>query len=106
MIVVAAAAALAASPAKIVLIAGKPSHGPGQHEFNAGTLLLEKCNVTLPPCYPEIFLETRPRFALSSPDSQSLSFFPRPAECQYNTIVRLTLWGSRNMLIWTGSSTR
>jgi type 1 glutamine amidotransferase len=43
LIVVAAAGALAASPAKIVLIAGKPSHGPGQHEFNAGTLLLEKC---------------------------------------------------------------
>ena len=43
LIVVAAATAFAASPAKIVLIAGKPSHGPGQHEFNAGTLLLEKC---------------------------------------------------------------
>ena len=29
--------------AKIVLVAGRPSHGPGAHEFNAGTLLLEKC---------------------------------------------------------------
>src|SRR5437016_2006486 len=38
-----AAAAFAASPTKIVLVAGKPSHGAGQHEFNAGTLLLEKC---------------------------------------------------------------
>lgn len=37
------AAALAAPPAKIVLVAGKPSHGPGAHEFHAGTLLLEKC---------------------------------------------------------------
>jgi hypothetical protein len=35
--------ALAAGPAKIVLVAGKPSHGPGEHEFNAGTLLLAKC---------------------------------------------------------------
>lgn len=36
--------ALQAAPAaKIVLIAGRPSHPPGQHEFNAGTLLLEKC---------------------------------------------------------------
>src|SRR5882724_6326383 len=43
LIVLAAAAALAAPPAKIVLVAGKPSHGVGQHEFNAGTLLLEKC---------------------------------------------------------------
>lgn len=31
-----------AAPAKIVLVAGKPSHGPGSHEFNAGVLLLEK----------------------------------------------------------------
>jgi type 1 glutamine amidotransferase len=32
----------AAAPVKIVLVAGKPSHGPGAHEFNAGVLLLEK----------------------------------------------------------------
>jgi hypothetical protein len=28
---------------KIVLIAGKQSHGPGDHEFRAGCLLLKKC---------------------------------------------------------------
>lgn len=28
---------------KILLIAGTPSHGPGDHEFNAGSLLLQKC---------------------------------------------------------------
>jgi type 1 glutamine amidotransferase len=28
---------------KIVLIAGRPSHGPGEHEHNAGVLLLKKC---------------------------------------------------------------
>ncbi len=28
---------------KIVVIAGKPSHPPGMHEFNAGVQLLEKC---------------------------------------------------------------
>jgi type 1 glutamine amidotransferase len=28
---------------KLILIAGKPSHGPGLHEFNAGCLLLQKC---------------------------------------------------------------
>src|SRR5262250_1577735 len=27
---------------KLVLIAGKPSHGPGDHEFRAGCLLLQK----------------------------------------------------------------
>lgn len=37
------AAAGAAEPAKIVLVAGRPSHGPGDHEFNAGVKLLAKC---------------------------------------------------------------
>jgi type 1 glutamine amidotransferase len=33
----------AAGPAKIVLIAGTPSHGPGEHEFNNGIFLIDKC---------------------------------------------------------------
>jgi len=33
----------AAEPAKIVLVAGKPSHGHEEHEFIAGTLLIEQC---------------------------------------------------------------
>jgi len=37
-----AVCAAAAGPVKIVLVAGKPSHGPGEHEFNAGVLLLEQ----------------------------------------------------------------
>ena len=32
-----------AKPKKLVLIAGTPSHGPGDHEFNAGVRLLDKC---------------------------------------------------------------
>jgi Trehalose utilisation len=28
---------------KLVMLAGKPSHGPMEHEFNAGVLLLAKC---------------------------------------------------------------
>lgn len=28
---------------RLVLIAGTPSHGPGDHEFNAGVMLLDKC---------------------------------------------------------------
>lgn len=32
-----------AAPKHAILIAGKPSHGPGQHEHNAGVLLLKKC---------------------------------------------------------------
>jgi hypothetical protein len=33
----------AIKPKKLVMIAGTPSHGPGDHEFNAGVKLLEKC---------------------------------------------------------------
>jgi type 1 glutamine amidotransferase len=33
---------------KIVLVAGRPSHGPGDHEFNAGTKLLMKCLDNVP----------------------------------------------------------
>jgi type 1 glutamine amidotransferase len=28
---------------KVVMVAGKPSHGPGEHEFRAGTILLKHC---------------------------------------------------------------
>ncbi len=41
--------ALAATPRKkLVLLAGKPSHPPMMHEFNAGVLLLNKCLTGVP----------------------------------------------------------
>lgn len=33
---------------KLVLVAGTPSHGPGDHEFNAGVKLLDKCLADVP----------------------------------------------------------
>lgn len=33
----------AADSKKVVLVAGRPSHGPGDHEFNAGLKLVQKC---------------------------------------------------------------
>jgi type 1 glutamine amidotransferase len=36
-------AAAFAGDANILLIAGKPSHAPGEHEHNAGVLLFQKC---------------------------------------------------------------
>src|SRR6476646_5035673 len=33
----------ASEPKKIVFVAGKPSHGPAQHEHRAGCLLLKSC---------------------------------------------------------------
>ncbi|MCW1925010.1 ThuA domain-containing protein [Luteolibacter arcticus] len=38
-----AANAIAADAKKLVIIAGKPSHPAGMHEFHAGALLLQKC---------------------------------------------------------------
>ncbi len=37
------AGAAPAGKKRVVLIAGSPSHGPGQHEHNAGILLFKKC---------------------------------------------------------------
>ena len=37
-----------AADKKIVMIAGKPSHGPGEHEHNAGLLLFKKCLADFP----------------------------------------------------------
>lgn len=36
------------APKNIVLIAGRPSHAPGEHEHNAGVLLFEKCLAGVP----------------------------------------------------------
>jgi type 1 glutamine amidotransferase len=33
---------------KIVFVAGTPSHGPGEHEYRAGCLLLQKCLASVP----------------------------------------------------------
>ncbi len=38
--------------AKIVLIAGRPSHGKGEHEFNAGCKLMAKCLKEVPGVNP------------------------------------------------------
>ncbi|HTH46703.1 MAG TPA: ThuA domain-containing protein [Candidatus Limnocylindria bacterium] len=38
----------AAADKRIILIAGRPSHPPGMHEFRAGCLLLQKCLAATP----------------------------------------------------------
>lgn len=43
-----ASSLLSAADKKIVLIAGKPSHPPGMHEFRAGALLLQQCLAATP----------------------------------------------------------
>ena len=49
-----AAVVPAAETAKVVLIAGRPSHGPGDHEFNAGCKLLAKCLAEVPGVEPVV----------------------------------------------------
>ena len=43
-----AVALATAADKKIILIAGRPSHPPGMHEFRAGMLLFQKCLSGLP----------------------------------------------------------
>ncbi len=43
-----AATLYAAEPKQIVLLAGPPSHGPGEHEHRAGCLLLKTCLDKIP----------------------------------------------------------
>src|SRR2546428_10284396 len=43
IMVLVAALSVSAADKKIVLIAGRPSHGPGEHEHRAGCLLLKSC---------------------------------------------------------------
>ena len=40
---------------RIVMIAGKPSHGPGEHEHRAGLLLFQKCLAGFPGIKVEVY---------------------------------------------------
>ena len=42
------ASIVSAADKKIVLVAGGLSHGPGEHEFRAGCLLLQQCLAGVP----------------------------------------------------------
>lgn len=46
---------------KVVLVAGKPSHPPRMHEFNAGTQLLAKCLKGIPGLQVEVVLNGWPQ---------------------------------------------
>lgn len=44
-----------AADRKVIFIAGKISHGPGQHEHRAGCLLLQKCLSPMPGLVTEVY---------------------------------------------------
>ena len=48
------ASSMVAAPKQLVIIAGRPSHGPLDHEFRAGSLLLQKCLTSFPGLRVEV----------------------------------------------------
>jgi GNAT superfamily N-acetyltransferase len=53
---------LSAGRKKILLLAGRPSHAPGEHEFRAGALLVKKClDESCPRLISEVHSEGWPR---------------------------------------------
>ena len=61
MLVFTAAVVAEDAPRKLVIIAGKPSHPPRMHEFNAGTQLLAKCLKDFKGLKVEVVLNGWPR---------------------------------------------
>jgi type 1 glutamine amidotransferase len=71
----AAGAARADDQAKIVLVAGNPSHGPGDHEFNAGVQLLAKCLGEVPGVEPVVVKGGWPKDDEVFEDAKAVVFF-------------------------------
>ncbi len=65
----------AADTTKIVLIAGHPSHGPGEHEFNAGCKLLCKCLAQVPGIEPVVVTGGWPKDESVFDGAKALIFF-------------------------------
>jgi hypothetical protein len=65
----------AADKARVVLIAGHPSHGPGEHEFNAGIKLLDKCLSEVPGIDPVVVTGGWPKDETVFDGAKTLVFF-------------------------------
>src|SRR6476646_5479557 len=64
-----------AADKKIVLVAGHPSHGPGDHEFNAGVQLLHKCLQTQPGVVSAFHLNGWPKDPHAFDHADTILFF-------------------------------
>jgi type 1 glutamine amidotransferase len=60
---------------RIVLVAGTPSHSPGDHEFNAGSLLLKKCLDKTSGVQASIYLNGWPKDPTSFDAADSILLF-------------------------------
>ena len=66
---------LMAEAKKIVLVAGKPSHPPRMHEFNAGVQLLAKCLKNVSDVEPQVVLNGWPKDESIFADADAVIFF-------------------------------
>lgn len=64
-----------AADKKIVLVAGTPSHGPGDHEFNAGCLVLKKCLDQVPGVKATVHLNGWPKDPNAFDDADAILLF-------------------------------
>jgi type 1 glutamine amidotransferase len=64
-----------AADKKIVFIAGKPSHGPGEHEHRAGLLLFQKCLADIPGVQIEVCSNGWPTDADVFKDAAAVVFY-------------------------------
>src|SRR5438309_2061084 len=64
-----------AADKKIVLVAGHPSHGPGDHEFNAGVQLLHRCLAGVPGVKSAFYLNGWPKDPNAFEGADTILFF-------------------------------
>ncbi|MCA9038598.1 MAG: hypothetical protein KDA91_25915, partial [Planctomycetaceae bacterium] len=69
------AASSAPADQKLVIIAGKPSHPPRMHEFNAGVQLLTSCLKNVPGLRVEFVLNGWPRDESIFADADAVVFY-------------------------------
>jgi type 1 glutamine amidotransferase len=60
---------------RIVLVAGTPSHAPGDHEFNAGSLLLKKCLDQVSEIQASVYLNGWPKDPTAFDEADSIMLY-------------------------------
>lgn len=63
------------SPRRLVLVAGKPSHPPRMHEFNAGVQLMAKCLADVPGLKVDVVLNGWPEDEAIFDDADAVVFY-------------------------------
>ncbi len=66
---------LLAGVKKIVMLAGTQSHGPGDHEFNAGVMLLKKCLDSTPGVQAELYKGGWPKDPSAFDNADAVMFY-------------------------------